>query len=45
MSLAWATNVLAIDREMMRDVIADLNPENIEESLGGFPLLLDGTAP
>jgi general secretion pathway protein A len=37
MSLGWALKAKTIDREMMRDVIADLNPGSINEKTDSSP--------
>jgi molybdopterin/thiamine biosynthesis adenylyltransferase len=43
-AVAAEQRLAAINSDVrVEGVVADLNPDNIEESLGGFPLLLDGT--
>lgn len=43
-AVAAEQRLAAINSDVRAEgLVADLNPDNIEESLGGFPLLLDGT--
>jgi len=43
-SLAAERRLRAINSDIrIEGIVADLNPKNVEELLGGFPLILDGT--